>query len=147
MSGMRLTNLLICLALLLTFSSCRKALRTVTEPRARAEYVAAGACFSWSDSEKNFEEIEKRFDGLANDKTEAADQALVMLTGYYLGEHNDEQLFLEITRRGNRMKSLLQKQEQHPAVLKTCAPSLESENMRATIRGMLDQIDKGVHLD
>lgn len=137
---------LLSLVVLIVLTSCNHpaARPARDDPRALAEFAAAGACFSWSDSEKNFEEIEKRLDGLANNQSKATDQALVMLTGYYLGEHNGEQLFLEIIHRGNRMKTLLQNQEEHPAALNTCAPSLEAESMRAIIRDILGQIDKGV---
>lgn len=129
---------------LLLLLSCRNRSQG---PTALAEHVADGACSSWFNSEKNFEEMESRLEILTRDRAQESDRALVMLTGYYLGEHNGEVLTIEIVRRGKRMEPLLKEEQQVPILLKTCAPTLESNTRRAIIADMLDLISRGERFD
>lgn len=110
--------------------------------QALAQRVASVPCFS-TDVEKDLANAGERLDSLSKDESRDADQALVMLIGYYLGEHNAEELHSEIVRRGRRMTPLLVEEERNPARLSTCAPSLERDTLRFLTRDALEAIAKG----
>jgi hypothetical protein len=110
--------------------------------RALAEKVAAVGCFS-SDIEKDLADVGQRLESLGEDESQNADSALVMLMGYYLGEHNHEQLVAEIARRGKRMRPLLEREREKPASIGTCAPSLDKQAVRGDAEWLISAIDKG----
>jgi hypothetical protein len=112
-----------------------------------AEAVSKWPCFYSSNLERDFEAVEESLDLLKHDDSPKADQAVVMLMGYYLGEHNDEQLMIEIVRRGKRMKPLLTREMEKPASISTCAPSLEREVVSSHARSLISAIDKSEHWD
>ncbi len=104
-------------------------------------------CFYLSDPEKDFEAVEARLDLLKHDDSQKADQALIMLMGYYLGEHNHEQLMIEIVHRGSRMRPLLAAEMEKPASISTCAESLERQVVREHAESLISAIDKGERWD
>ncbi len=107
-----------------------------------AKRVAAIPCFS-SEVEKNLADAGERLDALSKDNSQTADKALVMLMGYYLGEHNAEELVSEIARRGKRMEPLLVQEQEAPAVFSTCAPRLETETLKSLTSHAIKVIDQG----
>jgi TonB family protein len=56
-----------------------------------------------SDSDPNSEEVEKRLAKLYGNSSEQADEAVVVLMSFYLGEHNGEELYENLLSRGTRM--------------------------------------------
>jgi hypothetical protein len=128
------------LGLVISLCACHKA--KAEGAQALAENVAAAIpCFPW-DIEKDFADAGSRLDSLSMDESETADRALVMLMGYYLGEHNWEELDTEIVRRGKRMKLLLVQEQQAPAVLSTCASQLELEHVKELANSAIKAIDQ-----
>jgi hypothetical protein len=110
--------------------------------QALAEGVAETPCVYTANPEKYLETVEERLDRLKQDDSQNADQALVMLMGYYLGEHNGEELVIEIARRGNRMKPLLIQEQRDPAKLSTCAPRNKVETVKYLADEALRMIDQ-----
>jgi hypothetical protein len=121
-------------------SGCRN--RKPDPAQALAEKVAAVGCFSWN-IEKDLADAGERLDSLSEDESETADRALVMLVGYYLGEHNSEELEKQIVRRGQRMKPLLLQEQQSAAVLSTCAPRNKPDLVKSLTDDAIRMIDHG----
>jgi hypothetical protein len=120
-------------------SGCRN--RKADPAQNLAEKVAAVGCFS-SDIDKDLADVGERLDSLSKDESETADRALVMLVGYYLGEHNGEELETEIIRRGKRMKPLLVQEQQHPAFISTCAPRNGADLVKVLTDDAIRMIDQ-----
>jgi hypothetical protein len=126
------------IVVLILFCGCHRKERAQT----LAEKVVAMPCFS-SDVEQTLADAGDRLGSLSKDDSVDADKALVMLMGYYLGEHNGEDLETEIVRRGKRMRPLLVQEQSTPVSLASCAPRLEKDILKRLASDAIGMIDQG----
>jgi len=60
------------------------------------------------DGGPSWQELEKRLEKLYSNPSKEADEAIVILMSFYLGEHNGEELYENLLSRGPRMIPLLE---------------------------------------
>jgi hypothetical protein len=64
-----------------------------------------------------FEEVERRLTRLYNNSSAEADEAVVILMSFYLGEHNGEELYENLLSRGPRMIPIIERYlHERPAI-------------------------------
>jgi TonB family protein len=64
-----------------------------------------------------FEEVERRLTRLYNNSSSEADEAVVILMSFYLGEHNGEELYENLLSRGPRMIPIIERYlHERPAI-------------------------------
>jgi hypothetical protein len=59
-----------------------------------------------------WQELDRRLDRLFANNTKEADEAIVILHSFYLGEHNGEEMRENLLRRGTRMIPILERYRQ-----------------------------------
>lgn len=86
---------------------------------------------------------------VAKDKSEAGDEAVVVLMDYWLGEGAGLGLTAEITERGKRLLPVLKKYAKEPPPLASpCKYAMQDEDIRRGIFKMLtDMVEKGEKLN
>ena len=82
----------------------------------------------WKGESPVTPEVERRFEALLNDRTKAGDEALAYLLNIYMGEHSGEELVCEVTNRGKRMVSLIDRYS-------SCTPLTGLEPLHKFVRG------------
>ena len=98
------------LAALLLFSGCHRSPPIVTSPDDLAVHVLDARVQNASD----FDEVERRLADLFRNSSGQADEAVVILMSFYLGEHNGEELYENLLSRGPRMIPIIEHYLQGP---------------------------------
>jgi hypothetical protein len=62
-----------------------------------------------NDFDPNSQEVEKRLAALYRNSSKEADEAIVILMNFYLGEHEGEELYENLLSRGPRMIPILER--------------------------------------
>lgn len=86
---------------------------------------------------------------VAKDRTEAGDEAVVVLMDYWLGEGAGLGLSVEITERGKRLLPLLKKYGKEPPPLPSpCKYATQDEDVRQAIfKQLTEMVEKGEKLN
>src|SRR5258705_10938982 len=92
------------IAFALTASGCKRSTTTRISPSELAADVldARLQALKQNKSDPPFEEVEKRLAELYRNSSPRADEAVVILMSFYLGEHNGEELYENLLSRGPR---------------------------------------------
>ena len=128
----RLTFLIALFAL-----GCRHAATQGNTPAALAAHVIDAAPRALATDDWN--DLETRLGALYNNPSKEADEAVVILMSFYLGEHNGEELYENLLSRGPRMVPLLERYlHEEPASLLAQYPA-RVRLERATTTGFLQE--------
>ena len=128
----RLTCLIALFAL-----GCHRAAPEGNTPTALAAHVIDAAPRALATDDWN--DLETRLGALYNNPSKEADEAVVILMSFYLGEHNGEELYENLISRGPRMIPLLERYlHEEPATLIAQSPA-RVRLERATTTGFLQE--------
>jgi len=128
----RLTCLIALFAL-----GCHRAAPEGNTPTALAAHIIDAAPRALATDDWN--DLETRLDALYNNPSKEADEAVVILMSFYLGEHNGEELYENLISRGPRMIPLLERYlHEEPTILLAQSPA-RVRLERATTTGFLQQ--------
>lgn len=96
---------LLIVALAFTVPGCHRSSTPRTSPSELAAHVldARVQARKENNSDPDFEEVERRLADLYGNSSGQADEAIVILMSFYLGEHNGEELYENLLSRGPRM--------------------------------------------
>ncbi|HVP42968.1 MAG TPA: hypothetical protein VMS96_06020 [Terriglobales bacterium] len=67
----------------------------------------------WDDTDAGWVKSEPLLERAMKDNSAAGDQAVVILLDYYIGEHNHEELTINLTQRGKRVLPWLLRYRDH----------------------------------
>jgi len=128
----RLTCLIALFAL-----GCHRAVPEGNTPTALAAHVIDAAPRALATEDWN--DLETRLGTLYNNRSKEADEAVVILMSFYLGEHNGEELYENLISRGPRMIPLLERYlHEEPTTLLVQYPA-RVRLERATTTGFLQE--------
>jgi len=128
----RLTFLIALFAL-----GCHRAAPEGNTPTALAAHVIDAAPRALATDDWN--DLDTRLGALYNNPSKDADEAVVILMSFYLGEHNGEELYENLLSRGPRMIPLLERYlHEEPATLIAQSPA-RVRLERATTTGFLQE--------
>jgi TonB family protein len=116
---------------------CHRAAPEGNTPTALAAHVIDAAPRALATDDWN--DLETRLGALYNNPSKEADEAVVILMSFYLGEHNGEELYENLISRGPRMIPLLERYlHEEPATLLAQYPA-RVRLERATTTSFLQQ--------
>lgn len=128
----RLTFLIVLFAL-----GCHRAAPEGNTPTTLAAHIIDAAPRALATDDWN--DLETRLGALYNNPSKEADEAVVILMSFYLGEHNGEELYENLISRGPRMIPLLERYlHEEPASLIAQYPA-RVRLERATTTGFLQE--------
>ena len=128
---------------------CHHAAPKGNTPTALAAHVIDAAPHAFATDDWN--DLETRLGALYNNPSKEADEAVVILMSFYLGEHNGEELYENLLSRGPRMIPLLERYlHEEPASLLAQAPArvrLERATTTAFLQDALQilRVKAGAH--
>ena len=116
---------------------CHRAAPEANSPTALAAHIIDAAPRALATDDWN--DLETRLGTLYNNPGKEADEAVVILMSFYLGEHNGEELYENLISRGPRMVPLLERYlHEEPASLLAQYPA-RVRLERATTTGFLQE--------
>jgi hypothetical protein len=116
---------------------CHHAAPEANTPTAMAAHIIDAAPHALATDDWN--DLETRLGALYNNPSKDADEAVVILMSFYLGEHNGEELYENLISRGPRMIPLLERYlREEPASLIAQSPA-RVRLERATTTGFLQE--------
>lgn len=116
---------------------CHHAVPAANTPTAMAAHIIDAAPHALAT--EDWTELENRLGALYNNPSKDADEAVVILMSFYLGEHNGEELYENLLSRGPRMIPLLERYlHEEPASLIAQSPA-RVRLERATTTGYLQE--------
>jgi TonB family protein len=128
----RLTCLIALFAL-----GCHRAAPEGNTPTALAAHIVDAAPRALATDDWN--DLETRLGALYNNPSKEADEAVVILMSFYLGEHNGEEVYENLISRGPRMIPLIERYlHEEPATLIAQSPA-RVRLERATTTGFLQE--------
>jgi hypothetical protein len=128
----RLTCLIALFAL-----GCHRAAPEGNTPTALAAHIVDAAPRALATDDWN--DLETRLGALYNNPSKEADEAVVILMSFYLGEHNGEEVYENLISRGPRMIPLLERYlHEEPTALIAQSPA-RVRLERATTTGFLQE--------
>ena len=75
------------------------------------------AAFDNRDTNEDQIRLEDRLEVVLKDRSDSGDRAIAFLAQYYLGEHNGEEITINITQRGKRVLPYLEQYRNHAATV------------------------------
>ena len=115
---------LLILAAMLAMSGCKRSPTSRISPSELAADVLDSRvkAVKQNSSDPPFEEVERRLADLYGNSGRQADEAIVILMSFYLGEHNGEELYDNLLSRGPRMIPIIERYLQKQPALVTHYP-------------------------
>jgi hypothetical protein len=106
------------LLLAVAVSGCHRSSAVPDSPNAIAAHVLDSRVAALKPYDSgDFEEVERRLAELYGKSSGQADEAVVILMSFYLGEHNGEELYENLLSRGPRMIPIIERYLQEPPSL------------------------------
>jgi TonB family protein len=115
---------LLILVAILALSGCKRPSTSGISPSGLAAEVldARVKAVKQNSSDPPFEEVERRLADLYGNSSGQADEAIVILMSFYLGEHNGEELYENLLSRGPRMIPVIERYLREQPALMTHYP-------------------------